>query len=115
MCDVCDANLFNFHWACGKCGFVVCLDCYLDRKNQVIRGWGAESGGGSSAGNHESAYFYDVNVMRPLSGQVNIHFAQTKCGLTLFYLMCLVHHYNQLFIEIQKENISCIYLNVFNS
>lgn len=28
MCDVCETTLFNFHWACGKCGFVVCLDCY---------------------------------------------------------------------------------------
>lgn len=28
MCDVCETTLFNFHWACGKCGFVVCIDCY---------------------------------------------------------------------------------------
>lgn len=28
MCDVCETTLFNFHWACKKCGFVVCLDCY---------------------------------------------------------------------------------------
>lgn len=28
MCDVCETTLFNFHWACRKCGFVVCLDCY---------------------------------------------------------------------------------------
>lgn len=28
MCDVCETTLFNYHWACGKCGFVVCLDCY---------------------------------------------------------------------------------------
>jgi len=25
MCDVCEATLFNKHWACGKCGFVVCM------------------------------------------------------------------------------------------
>lgn len=31
MCDVCETTLFNFHWACGKCGFVVCLDCYKVR------------------------------------------------------------------------------------
>lgn len=34
MCDVCETTLFNFHWACGKCGFVVCLDCY---KVKLIR------------------------------------------------------------------------------
>ncbi|KAK6185777.1 hypothetical protein SNE40_007932 [Patella caerulea] len=28
MCDVCDTTLFNMHWVCNKCGFVVCLDCY---------------------------------------------------------------------------------------
>ncbi|ESO96842.1 hypothetical protein LOTGIDRAFT_214375 [Lottia gigantea] len=28
MCDVCDTTLFNMHWVCSKCGFVVCLDCY---------------------------------------------------------------------------------------
>ena len=31
MCDVCEATLFNKHWACGKCGFVVCIDCYSAR------------------------------------------------------------------------------------
>ncbi|XP_059803336.1 probable JmjC domain-containing histone demethylation protein 2C isoform X3 [Hypanus sabinus] len=28
MCDACEATLFNVHWVCQKCGFVVCLDCY---------------------------------------------------------------------------------------
>lgn len=31
MCDVCETTLFNYHWACGKCGFVVCIDCYKVR------------------------------------------------------------------------------------
>lgn len=31
MCDVCEATLFNKHWACGKCGFVACIDCYRAR------------------------------------------------------------------------------------
>lgn len=43
MCDVCETTLFNFHWACGKCGFVVCLDCYKGRKNGNVKIWG-ESG-----------------------------------------------------------------------
>ncbi|XP_028976260.2 probable JmjC domain-containing histone demethylation protein 2C isoform X3 [Esox lucius] len=35
MCDACEATLFNIHWVCQKCGFVVCLDCYKakERKN----------------------------------------------------------------------------------
>ncbi|CAG9759983.1 unnamed protein product [Ceutorhynchus assimilis] len=28
MCDVCSTTIFNFHWSCSRCGFVVCLDCY---------------------------------------------------------------------------------------
>lgn len=28
MCDVCETTLFNYHWVCEKCGFVVCIDCY---------------------------------------------------------------------------------------
>lgn len=37
MCDVCETTLFNYHWACGKCGFVVCLDCYKSRKHGTIK------------------------------------------------------------------------------
>ncbi|XP_063708531.1 lysine-specific demethylase 3A isoform X2 [Culicoides brevitarsis] len=33
MCDVCETTLFNFHWVCEKCGFVVCIDCYKSRKH----------------------------------------------------------------------------------
>lgn len=35
MCDVCETTLFNFHWACGKCGFVVCIDCYKVKNNNT--------------------------------------------------------------------------------
>lgn len=36
MCDVCETTLFNYHWACGKCGFVVCIDCYKVRTPRLI-------------------------------------------------------------------------------
>lgn len=39
MCDVCKTTLFNFHWACGRCGFVVCIDCYKVRKNGLKKAW----------------------------------------------------------------------------
>ena len=32
MCDVCETTLFNFHWACKECGYVVCIDCYKTRR-----------------------------------------------------------------------------------
>ena len=35
MCDVCDTTLFNMHWCCAKCGFVVCIDCYRNKTKKV--------------------------------------------------------------------------------
>lgn len=35
MCDSCNTTLFNMHWVCEKCGFVVCLDCYSLKKNLI--------------------------------------------------------------------------------
>lgn len=33
MCDVCLTTIFNYHWACAKCGFGVCIDCVKARIN----------------------------------------------------------------------------------
>nr|XP_055027808.1 probable JmjC domain-containing histone demethylation protein 2C [Misgurnus anguillicaudatus] len=37
MCDACEATLFNMHWACHKCGFVVCMDCYKAREKRKAK------------------------------------------------------------------------------
>ncbi|XP_076257984.1 lysine demethylase 3 isoform X2 [Rhynchophorus ferrugineus] len=37
MCDVCETTLFNYHWTCNKCGFVICLDCYKSRKTGAVK------------------------------------------------------------------------------
>uniref|UniRef100_A0A8C5M3C5 Probable JmjC domain-containing histone demethylation protein 2C n=1 Tax=Leptobrachium leishanense TaxID=445787 RepID=A0A8C5M3C5_9ANUR len=37
MCDACEATLFNIHWVCQKCGFVVCLDCYKAKERKSFR------------------------------------------------------------------------------
>ncbi|XP_068111236.1 probable JmjC domain-containing histone demethylation protein 2C isoform X3 [Hyperolius riggenbachi] len=37
MCDACEATLFNMHWVCQKCGFVVCLDCYKAKERKSSR------------------------------------------------------------------------------
>ncbi|XP_077039512.1 putative JmjC domain-containing histone demethylation protein 2C isoform X3 [Agelaius phoeniceus] len=37
MCDACEATLFNIHWVCQKCGFVVCLDCYKAKERKSSR------------------------------------------------------------------------------
>lgn len=38
MCDACEATLFNIHWVCQKCGFVVCLDCYKAKERRNSKG-----------------------------------------------------------------------------
>lgn len=43
MCDVCETTLFNYHWACEKCGFVVCIDCYKARKYGEAKIWNQEA------------------------------------------------------------------------
>jgi lysine-specific demethylase 3 len=37
MCDVCATTLFNYHWICGDCGFVACLECFKSRKAEKKR------------------------------------------------------------------------------
>ncbi|XP_049872327.1 lysine-specific demethylase 3A isoform X2 [Pectinophora gossypiella] len=49
MCDVCETTLFNFHWTCGKCGFVVCLDCYKSRTSGESANATTETNNTSSA------------------------------------------------------------------
>lgn len=39
MCDVCETTLFNYHYACKKCGVVVCIDCYKARQNDEKKLW----------------------------------------------------------------------------
>uniref|UniRef100_UPI00359026F9 probable JmjC domain-containing histone demethylation protein 2C isoform X2 n=1 Tax=Myxine glutinosa TaxID=7769 RepID=UPI00359026F9 len=34
MCDACEATLFNIHWVCPKCGFVVCPCCYAAHRDR---------------------------------------------------------------------------------
>ncbi|XP_053407749.1 daf-12-interacting protein 1-like isoform X2 [Mercenaria mercenaria] len=45
MCDVCDTTLFNMHWVCHKCGFVVCLDCYKVKAKEVEGDEDSDNGG----------------------------------------------------------------------
>ncbi|XP_076470563.1 lysine-specific demethylase 3A-like isoform X2 [Babylonia areolata] len=46
MCDVCETTIFNMHWVCSKCGYVVCLDCYK-AKTKVSEEDGKQVGEGS--------------------------------------------------------------------
>lgn len=28
ICDICKTSIFNYHWTCGECGFIVCFYCF---------------------------------------------------------------------------------------
>ncbi|XP_071828267.1 uncharacterized protein [Apostichopus japonicus] len=43
MCDTCDTTLFNIHWTCPKCGFVVCPDCFKAKTGNSTRSMKAKS------------------------------------------------------------------------
>jgi ribosomal protein S27AE len=58
MCDVCETTLFNFHWACGKCGYVVCIDCYKTRKAAKSPSNGSGSGNKDDEKEVGRGYFY---------------------------------------------------------
>ena len=55
MCDVCQTNLFNFHWSCGRCGFVVCAECYSQRVNNSTSGTSKRDPGGNSEDGNSSS------------------------------------------------------------
>lgn len=37
MCDACQTTLFNCHWTCGRCGIVICIDCYQFRRTGLVK------------------------------------------------------------------------------
>lgn len=50
MCDICETTLFNIHWVCSECGFVVCIDCYRTRKSKEQESIVADEKSASSDG-----------------------------------------------------------------
>ncbi|XP_065831692.1 lysine-specific demethylase 3A-like isoform X2 [Oscarella lobularis] len=48
LCDVCATTIFNFHWFCESCGFVVCPDCWKSKaqgtkgKTSHLKGWSSQ-------------------------------------------------------------------------
>ncbi|KRT82137.1 hypothetical protein AMK59_3258 [Oryctes borbonicus] len=89
MCDVCETTLFNFHWACGKCGFVVCLDCYKGRKNKSIKIWG-------EPGKDRDDYSWLLCTNRQPHEQEKLMLTQIIAGDSLLKLGRLVHEMREL-------------------
>ncbi|KAJ4435833.1 hypothetical protein ANN_18452 [Periplaneta americana] len=84
MCDVCETTLFNFHWACNKCGFVVCIDCYKGRKNGSIKIWG-------EAGKDRDEFSWLLCTNRQAHEQEKLMLTQIIAGDSLLQLGRKVH------------------------
>ncbi|KAG5888935.1 hypothetical protein JTB14_006303 [Gonioctena quinquepunctata] len=89
MCDVCETTLFNFHWACGKCGFVVCIDCYKSRKKGAMKVWG-------EPGKDRDEYSWLLCTNRQAHEQEKLMLTQIIAGDSLAKLGKLVHEMREL-------------------
>ncbi|XP_045460548.1 lysine-specific demethylase 3A-like isoform X3 [Harmonia axyridis] len=89
MCDVCETTLFNFHWACGKCGFVVCLDCYKGRKNGTLKIWG-------ETGKDRDEYSWLLCTNRQAHEQEKLMLTQIIADNCLLRLGRMVHEVREL-------------------
>nr|XP_023022841.1 probable JmjC domain-containing histone demethylation protein 2C [Leptinotarsa decemlineata] len=89
MCDVCETTLFNFHWACGKCGFVVCIDCYKSRKKGTIKVWG-------EPGKDRDEFSWLLCTNRQVHEQEKLMLTQIIAGDSLVKLGKMVHEMREL-------------------
>ena len=84
MCDVCETTLFNIHWACKKCGFVVCIDCYKGRKNGTVKIW-------NEGGKERDEYSWLLCASRLPHEQEKLMLTQIIAGNALIELGRKVH------------------------
>lgn len=87
MCDVCETSLFNYHWACSKCGFVVCIDCYKARKYGENKVWNNERNSGYDR--DEFQWFLCTN--RAIHDQERLMLTQIIAGDSLKALAHCIH------------------------
>ncbi|CAH1155213.1 unnamed protein product [Phaedon cochleariae] len=89
MCDVCETTLFNCHWACGKCGFVVCIDCYKSRKKGAMKMWG-------EPGKDRDEFSWLLCTNRQAHEQEKLMLTQIIAGDSLNKLGRMVHETREL-------------------
>ncbi|XP_031620510.1 lysine-specific demethylase 3A isoform X2 [Contarinia nasturtii] len=92
MCDVCETSLFNYHWACSKCGFVVCIDCYKARKYGEKKVWNNEWNNGCD----RDEFQWLVCTNRAIHDQERLMLTQIVAGDSLKILGRRIHHVRTL-------------------
>lgn len=102
MCDVCDTSLFNYHWACSKCGFVVCIDCYKARKYGENKVWNNELNNGCD----RDEYQWLFCTSRSTHDQERLMLTQIIAGDSLQILGRRIHHFRALWKI--PQNCACL-------
>lgn len=100
MCDVCETSLFNYHWACGKCGFVVCIDCYKARKYGENKVWNNDYNGETD----EYSWLFCTN--RTVHQQERLILTQIIAGDSLKILARRIHQIRALWKI--PQNCACL-------
>lgn len=102
MCDVCETSLFNYHWACSKCGFVVCIDCYKARKYGENKVWNNEWNNGCD----RDEYQWLLCTNRAVHDQERLMLTQIIAGDSLQILGRRIHHVRALWKI--PQNCACL-------
>lgn len=62
LCDICATTIFNVHWFCEYCGFVVCIDCHrLRSESQFFIAYPSQINN-CIVGNHEHGLFHKCHL-----------------------------------------------------
>ncbi|VVC42709.1 JmjC domain [Cinara cedri] len=85
MCDPCKTTIFNYHWSCLTCGFVVCIDCV---RNEL--GANKSTTQGVNFNQDNPAWYLCSNNEIHKFDQLNI--TQIMAGDSLDYISTLMHN-----------------------
>lgn len=96
MCDVCDTTLFDIHWACNKCGFAVCAECYHSHSHDEANPDTDENKWLTCSANrheHEPETLMITQIIPSDGNIVQLIISCNTCKIRIFWNICSVKSY----------------------